>query len=79
MLNARSLKIRFARLAACALVAAAAASSTGVPAAAGAQERPPRIRAPELDGAEAWVNAPKPLRLSELEGKVVLLDFWTYG
>src|SRR5438067_9115081 len=38
-----------------------------------------RIRAPELTGARGWLNTDKPLALSALKGKVVLLDFWTYG
>src|SRR5437879_3046369 len=38
-----------------------------------------RIRAPELTGARGWLNTYKPLTLSALKGKVVLLDFWTYG
>jgi DNA-binding beta-propeller fold protein YncE len=42
------------------------------------QERP-RIRAPELTGHRGWLNTDKPLSLAGLKGKVVLLDFWTYG
>jgi thiol-disulfide isomerase/thioredoxin/DNA-binding beta-propeller fold protein YncE len=38
-----------------------------------------KIRAPELSGARGWLNTDKPLTLSALKGKVVLLDFWTYG
>ena len=35
--------------------------------------------APELDGGTVWVNS-EPLRLrTELKGKVVLIDFWTYS
>src|SRR5438132_6854040 len=37
------------------------------------------IHAPELSGARGWLNTDKPLTLSALKGKVVLLDFWTYG
>ncbi len=37
------------------------------------------VRAPEIDGAVAWINVDKPLSLKALRGKVVLLDFWTYG
>ena len=42
------------------------------------QERS-RIRAPELTGDRGWLNTYKPLSLAALRGKVVLLDFWTYG
>ncbi len=38
-----------------------------------------RIRAPKLRGARGWLNTDKPLTLAALKGKVVLLDFWTYG
>jgi DNA-binding beta-propeller fold protein YncE len=38
-----------------------------------------RVRAPELSGALEWFNVPAPLSLRALRGKVVLLDFWTYG
>ena len=37
------------------------------------------IRAPELTGAIAWLNVSAPVSLKALRGKVVLLDFWTYG
>ena len=38
-----------------------------------------RVRAPELKGGRGWLNTDKPLSLAALKGKVVLLDFWTYG
>src|SRR5215471_14705336 len=34
--------------------------------------------APEWQVSPQWVNSP-PLRLSDLRGKVVLVDFWTYS
>jgi DNA-binding beta-propeller fold protein YncE len=37
------------------------------------------VRAPELEGASAWLNVSSPLTIRGLRGKVVLLDFWTYG
>lgn len=42
------------------------------------QERT-RVRAPEIQGGSGWLNTDKPLSLAALKGKVVLLDFWTYG
>jgi DNA-binding beta-propeller fold protein YncE len=37
------------------------------------------IAAPGLDGASEWLNVAAPISLAQLRGKVVLLDFWTYG
>lgn len=37
------------------------------------------VRAPELMGGKGWLNTEKPLSLAKLKGKIVLLDFWTYG
>jgi hypothetical protein len=36
------------------------------------------VRAPEFPEGFDWFNS-RPLRLTELRGKVVILDFWTYG
>ena len=35
-------------------------------------------QAPELAN-EVWINTQSPLRLQDLQGKVVLLDMWTFG
>src|SRR4051794_26338473 len=34
--------------------------------------------APELSGGVAWLNTASPMRMKDLRGKIVLLDFWTY-
>ncbi len=36
------------------------------------------IPAPEFVGINKWLNTDKPLTISSLRGKVVLVDFWTY-
>jgi thiol-disulfide isomerase/thioredoxin/sugar lactone lactonase YvrE len=37
------------------------------------------INAPEFPAGFAWHNTAQPLSMRALKGKVVLLDFWTYG
>ena len=37
------------------------------------------VRAPEFPAGLTWLNSDKPLSIKGLRGKVVLLDFWTYG
>lgn len=34
--------------------------------------------APNFQGISAWINSP-PLNISQLKGKVVIVDFWTYS
>lgn len=38
----------------------------------------PIQKAPELTGTQSWINS-EPLKLSDLKGKVVIVDFWTYS
>ena len=35
-------------------------------------------QSPKIEGISTWINSP-PLQLSDLKGKVVLIDFWTYS
>ncbi len=39
---------------------------------------PAPVRAPEFPPGLDWPGG-QPLQLTDLRGKVVLLDFWTYG
>lgn len=38
-----------------------------------------KVSAPDFPVGLDWLNVDKPLTFSQLRGKVVLLDFWTYG
>lgn len=40
----------------------------------------PKAKLPDnvFEGALGWINTGGPIRLSDLRGKIVLLDFWTY-
>ena len=37
-----------------------------------------RVPAPSLEGGGEWINSAGPIRLQQLRGKIVILDFWTY-
>ena len=37
------------------------------------------VRAPEFPAELPWLNVSRPLVLDDLRGRVVILDFWTYG
>lgn len=39
----------------------------------------PSVHAPEFVEGLDWVNVSSPLSLRDLRGRLVLLDFWTYG
>lgn len=41
-------------------------------------ELPEIAKAPEVTGINKWINS-EPLGISQLHGKVVLIDFWTYS
>jgi thiol-disulfide isomerase/thioredoxin len=45
----------------------------------GAQSYAGDVPAPDFPVGLDWLNTEEPLTLTDLRGKVVLLDFWTYG
>jgi thiol-disulfide isomerase/thioredoxin len=37
------------------------------------------VAAPDFAAGADWINVSEPLSITDLRGKIVLLDFWTYG
>ena len=37
------------------------------------------VNAPDFPVDSEWINTSAPVRIADLRGKIVLLDFWTYG
>ncbi len=37
------------------------------------------VNAPDFPTGAEWINVSTPITMAELRGKIVLLDFWTYG
>ena len=38
-----------------------------------------KVNAPEFPTGIDWINTTAPLTMEELRGKIILLEFWTYG
>ena len=73
------------RAAACILAAGAVLWTTSGPALRAAGNRKPNVPklegttpAPEFPPGKQWLNTDRAIRLRQLRGKIVLLDFWTY-
>jgi len=75
-------RLLYIALAAAALIGLVLATGgmigVSVPARAGASVRLAEAPAPEIRGITRWFNS-GPLTLAGLRGKVVIVDFWTYG
>ena len=37
-----------------------------------------KVNAPEFPAGLDWLNTDRPLSITQLRGKLVLLDFWTF-
>lgn len=60
------------------LTTASAAPGSSTTATEVAALPPPRHSLPEFQGIQQWLNS-KPLSISDLKGKVVLVQFWTFA
>jgi len=75
-------RLLYVELAAAALICLVLATGgmigVSVPARANASVRLAEVPAPEIRGITKWFNS-DPLTLAGLRGKVVIVEFWTYG
>jgi DNA-binding beta-propeller fold protein YncE len=60
------------------LVAGLTLAGPTIPSATSTLARQRTEKAPELEGGIAWLNTAGPIRMKDLRGKIVLLDFWTF-
>jgi len=60
-------------------VSAVSSSTTSSATASTGEQASDRTPAPEFPDNLDWLNVEGPLDLASLRGKIVLLDFWTYG
>jgi hypothetical protein len=67
------------RLLAFALPACVGLALAGLPASTlpTAHAQTQRFKAPDFDGATGFLGTDKPIKLKDLRGKIVILDFWT--
>jgi thiol-disulfide isomerase/thioredoxin len=72
--SCRTVLVAFVGLAALVIAAPGFAGDTNIL----VQLAEPRAAAPNFVGISRWFNS-APLSISDLRGKVVLVDFWTYG
>jgi hypothetical protein len=72
------MKIKITLLALSVLVISCGVLATGFGNNPNHLELPDLGPAPELEN-QVWINTDQPLRLAELQGKVVLLEMWTFG
>ncbi|HEX2011730.1 MAG TPA: thioredoxin family protein [Roseateles sp.] len=73
------MKFRFhTPLVAAATAVSLAALAFAASAPSGGAAQPAARPAPAFQGIATWLNSP-PLKMEELRGKVVLVDFWTYS
>jgi hypothetical protein len=38
-----------------------------------------KVRAPDFAAGLDWLNVSQPIHLADLKGRIVIIDFWTFG